>query len=333
MGVIGNVLGEVRYVDLPITAGTNPSVSYTVPTLANGDAALALVGIDVVARGATASALSVGGTNVPAGAIASYSNNHGSVFAAAPSGGVPLYTGTQGAVQNNETSSAPGFYANWQSSGVSQGGTTASTTLTTALSLSETTSLAVVALTAPIANGSKVVVASGTHSFTFTASANAAVGATAITVTSATPDFAYPVGSSVLVYGALSGVVDRNGSVPAPGAVTPLSSCAEGQVVQVSLTGAVTALNPLPAPDGNGFISLPTGDAQAGFSNVAVDSIPFRVKESDILLDTDKDGQKDDKFAGMVRLYFLDVTPDDPNVAGKAAGTYPNNGVQKGSSY
>lgn len=70
-------------------------------------------------------------------------------------------------------------------------------TLTSALTVTPTTSLAVTALTEPIASGATVTVASGAHSFSFITSASAALGATSIAVTSATPDFAYPIGSTV----------------------------------------------------------------------------------------------------------------------------------------
>lgn len=117
MGVIGNVIGEVRYVDLPVAAGVNPTVSFTT------DEVLDLIGIDVLAAGATAAALKVGGTAVPAGAIAAFANNKGSVWATHPAGGVPAYNGANGAPQSNQTQGT-GIYANWQSSGTVQSGIT-----------------------------------------------------------------------------------------------------------------------------------------------------------------------------------------------------------------
>jgi hypothetical protein len=59
------------------------------------------------------------------------------------------------------------------------------------------TSLPVVALNGNVASGDSIVVVSGSNTQTFTASANAFFGATAITVTSATPNFAYPTTSTV----------------------------------------------------------------------------------------------------------------------------------------
>ena len=59
------------------------------------------------------------------------------------------------------------------------------------------TSLPVTALNGNVASGDSIVVVSGSNTQTFAASANAFFGATAITVTSATPNFAYPTTSTV----------------------------------------------------------------------------------------------------------------------------------------
>lgn len=59
------------------------------------------------------------------------------------------------------------------------------------------TSLTVTALSAPIASGANIKVSSGANNQTFTASATASAGATTISVTSQTPNFAYPVGSLI----------------------------------------------------------------------------------------------------------------------------------------
>jgi hypothetical protein len=60
------------------------------------------------------------------------------------------------------------------------------------------TSLPVTALNGNVASGDSIVVTSGTHTQTFTATAAAFFGATSITVTSATPNFAYPITSTVV---------------------------------------------------------------------------------------------------------------------------------------
>ena len=60
------------------------------------------------------------------------------------------------------------------------------------------TSLPVSALNGNVASGDAILVTSGTHTQTFTASAAAGFGATAIPVTSVTPNFAYPVTSTVV---------------------------------------------------------------------------------------------------------------------------------------
>jgi hypothetical protein len=59
------------------------------------------------------------------------------------------------------------------------------------------TSLPVTALNGNVASGDSIVVTSGTHTQTFTATANAAFDATAIAVSSATPNFAYPTSAIV----------------------------------------------------------------------------------------------------------------------------------------
>lgn len=59
------------------------------------------------------------------------------------------------------------------------------------------TSLPVAALVNPLAAGATVTITSGGHTQNFVTSAAVAVGATAIPITSVTPNFAYPIGSTV----------------------------------------------------------------------------------------------------------------------------------------
>lgn len=74
-----------------------------------------------------------------------------------------------------------------------------STTLTTALvSATAYTSLAVQALSAPVQIGDSIIIGTGATTQTVTASANAAVGATSISVNSFTANAAYAVGTAVL---------------------------------------------------------------------------------------------------------------------------------------
>ncbi len=308
MGAIGNIIGTVRYVDLPVAAGAAPTVSYTT------DAVLDLIGIEVLAAGATAAALKVGGSTVAGGAIASFANDLGSVYSAAPAGGVPTAAAGGGAQQANSTTAGN---VNWQSSGTAQ---PVAVTLTTALtSGTPTTTLAVSALPFALNSGDKVVVA---NTDVFTLSAGAAKDATSLTVTSKAPTASWGTGTNVYVKP--SGVTDRNGSVPDAGALTPISAAiAASTAVEVDLTGTVTVLDTLPAADGQGFISLPSGNSQAGFTDEPSDNIPFRVKASDTELDT---------FAGFVRLFFQ-VPVNDPNTTAENAGTYPKDGVQQGSHY
>ncbi len=60
------------------------------------------------------------------------------------------------------------------------------------------TSLPVTALNGNVASGDSILVTSGSHTQTFTATAAAGFGATAIAITSATPNFAYPITSTVV---------------------------------------------------------------------------------------------------------------------------------------
>jgi hypothetical protein len=66
------------------------------------------------------------------------------------------------------------------------------------------TSLPVAALNGNVASGDSILVTSGTHTQTFTASATAYFGATSIAVSSATPNFAYPTTSTVTDTSALT---------------------------------------------------------------------------------------------------------------------------------
>jgi hypothetical protein len=66
------------------------------------------------------------------------------------------------------------------------------------------TALPVAALNGNVKSGDSVVVTSGSNTQTFTASANAYIGATSISITSATPNFAYPASSTVTNSTALS---------------------------------------------------------------------------------------------------------------------------------
>lgn len=75
---------------------------------------------------------------------------------------------------------------------------TGSTTLSSALSTSGAiTSLPVAALTGSIASGQTVIITSGSNTQSFIASSAVSTGSTAIPVTSQTPNFAYPSGSTV----------------------------------------------------------------------------------------------------------------------------------------
>jgi hypothetical protein len=73
-----------------------------------------------------------------------------------------------------------------------------SVTLSSALSTGGAiTSLPVAALNGNVKSGESIVVSSGSNTQTFTASANAYIGATSISVNSVTPNFAYPATATV----------------------------------------------------------------------------------------------------------------------------------------
>lgn len=115
------------------------------------------------------------------------------------------------------------------------------------------TSIPVTALGSAVASGDPIIVTSGAHTQTFTASGSAALGATAIPVTSATPNFAYPTSSTVLDpssgnycwVGKASTVATA--ACDAPISVTPSSALSTG--------GPITSL-PVTALNGN----VVTGD-------------------------------------------------------------------------
>lgn len=71
------------------------------------------------------------------------------------------------------------------------------TQLTSATGTSAITSIAVQALAVAVTSGDSIKLVSGANNQTFTASAGASVGATSISVTSATPGFNYPIGTTV----------------------------------------------------------------------------------------------------------------------------------------
>jgi hypothetical protein len=78
-----------------------------------------------------------------------------------------------------------------------------SITLSSALSTSSAiTSIGVASLTKAVTSGDSIVLTSGANTQTFVASANALIGATTISVTSQTPNFAYPTNSTVYDVGA-----------------------------------------------------------------------------------------------------------------------------------
>ena len=107
---------------------------------------------------------------------------------------------TPDAIKNGEIGSYQGFrFIETPTAPVYQGAGAVYATLTTALTNGQTavTSLAVTALSNPIANGGNVVTTNGSSTQTWVASAAAAAGATSISVTSATSNAAYPIGSTV----------------------------------------------------------------------------------------------------------------------------------------
>lgn len=81
--------------------------------------------------------------------------------------------------------------------GIQFGFDAANATLSSALSTGgPITSLPVTALTCSLTSGNSVELISGAHTQTFVLSSGASVGATSLAVTSATPNFAYPIGTT-----------------------------------------------------------------------------------------------------------------------------------------
>lgn len=123
-----------------------------------------------------------------------------------------------------------------------------STTLSSALATSGAiTSLPVAALTVAIPSGQSIVVTSGSNTQTFVSSAAAAVGATAIAVISATPNFAYPIGSAVAnqPIEVTAGTAATAGSETVPSTPTGETSLATVHFVNGSTVATIAATAPL----------------------------------------------------------------------------------------
>lgn len=136
------------------------------------------------------------------------------------------------------------------------------TTLTTALALSATTVLDVVALTQSAPAGANVVLTSGTNTQTAVLADAAAVGATSLTVVSFTPTYAYPIGSGVnientlaqLVGIALREVQQALDYMPASG--TPGAEYAPGSPCDVLEFGTAVVTCQLGTPTAGGPVYL-----------------------------------------------------------------------------
>lgn len=136
-------------------------------------------------------------------------------------------------------------------------GAAGNATVSTATGTSAITSIACTALTTAIASGANVILVSGATSQTFVASSAASVGATSISVTSATPSINFPIGTAInpaynigvltVVAGSLQGTY--TGATPTIGAAltggtatltgSPVVATAGGGVFTIS-GGAVT---------------------------------------------------------------------------------------------
>lgn len=332
MPQIGNTLGRLSYIDLPITAAAS-NVQFTVPTTAVAGTSFIgpvdLVGVEVLAKGVTATALKVNSSTVAAGAIASLTNNFGSAHATAPTPGVPVGAsgGTGAAPQNNQTAVGN---LNWASSGAIQGFYTTDGVGFTNRSGAVPAAGALTPLSAAIPAGQVVEV-----DFT---------GSPAIIASLPKPDangniFLPTKGSSIQGFGgwvSADGYLSSALSTGAPITSLPVSALpfglSNGQTVTVT-SGANTQTWTLTADAAAGATTLAVTSQTPNFAYPAgtpvnlttllpADGVAFQVKATDTLLDT---------FAGQVRLWFQ-IPVSDPNTAAKAAGTYPNNGVQKGSA-
>ncbi len=138
------------------------------------------------------------------------------------------------------------------------------TTLTTALALSATTTLDVVALTQSAPAGANVVLTSGVNTQTAVLADAAAVGATVLTVVSFTPTYAYPIGSAANIentVGQFLGIALREVksaetySITAP--TTPLGShYYPGDPCDVLERGTVAVVCQLGTPTAGGTVYL-----------------------------------------------------------------------------
>lgn len=120
----------------------------------------------------------------------------------------------------------------------SAGGGTSSSLLSTGSAI---TSIPINALMTPMPSGSTFTISSGANSQTWTLNAAAAVGATSLTVTSQTPNFAYPIGSAITFAGVTAHVtlrvVPSGGSADATHTALSYYALTPGQSIEGLLVG------------------------------------------------------------------------------------------------
>ena len=154
------------------------------------------------------------------------------------------------------------------------------TTLTTALTSGNAyTSLAVAALPDAVPSGASVVLTSGANTQTYTLSAAAAVGATTLSVTSLTANFAYPVGTTVAVgvgsnntIAQLVGIAVREVKQAVdyfPASGSQLTQYLPGQPCDVLERGSCTVYCQLGTPYAGGPVYLRTS-TNASYPNAVV---------------------------------------------------------------
>lgn len=148
------------------------------------------------------------------------------------------------------------------------GQTTTSGALSTAGAI---TSLPVAPLTDAVVSGWSVVLVSGANTQTFTAGANAAVGATSITVASQTPNFAYPIGTTV-TYRELTAVTTTTASIASGAAIASLSVSNLPKAVNsgstITLSNGVQSMTmtaSATAAPGSTSITVTSGNANATY--------------------------------------------------------------------
>ncbi len=174
---------------------------------------------------------------------------------------VQLYDGTMTSGSAILTSASASFQATDVGKVIAVANATQNATLSAALASGTAyTSLAVTALTAQISSGSSVLVGFGSTSQVFTASATAAVGATAISVTSLVANANYAIGTAVNAFALTTTIASWQSSTQVTlAAACQLAVSAQEFQYGVDDTNAIVATITACLAAGGGTVFFPSG--------------------------------------------------------------------------